>query len=162
MLVRVLKGTGNEWEIHALSGPLYGEKLATAEGFRLSNARFQYESITGYVVALYGAQIESQAQELGPVIKSLGIGGVFNKCHWEALHDNKNSGWYDTCTLTSVIEARYVNGMNGRIFYSTIADIEEDRLGYPTPSTIEASVTPLPEPTVAELFKKGFRKLFGG
>lgn len=158
MLVRILKDKNNNWEIHALSGPMYGKKLATAEGFRLSKARFQYKSVTGYLTALHGAQLEEEAETLAQVIRALGIGGVFNKCHKEALEDEQNSGWFDAITQEDLIDVKYVNGMDGRVFYSTQADIDADREKYAR--GLGDSITPPPvDLSATQHFQAGIKKL---
>ena len=157
MLVRVIKNNNkNEWEIYALAGPLFKQKLATVEGFRLSNARFQMSSMTGHVVSLYGAQIEEITYSDTDTLRALGIGGLMYECHHQAAHDTRNSGWYDVDTLKPIVEARYINAMGPLVYYSTSADIADDRRNAPRPDSVLA---PPPEWTATDYFKAGLSKL---
>lgn len=158
MLVRIIKNNNkNDWDIFALSGPLFNQKLATVEGFRLSNARFQVSSITGFVVGVHGAQIEDITYSDTPTLRSLGVGGAMHECHHPAAHDERNSGWYDTNTLEPLEDARYINGMGHRVYYTTPEDITNDRRAAATlPDSVLA---PEPEWTAADHFKAGLSKL---
>lgn len=161
MLVRILNNNNNRnWEIISLTGPIYNQQIATAEGFRLSNARFQHSSITGFLAALHGAEVEDFAYNHTDVIRALGLNGVFNKCHHEAVQDLDNSGWFDAQSREALIDARYINGMNGRVYYSTQEDINLDRKSITLPDAAEDSVlAQFDSWSATDHFKAGFRKL---
>ncbi len=126
MLVRIEKNKEG-WAVFALSGQLYGQIIAQTEGVRLSKPRFQSATITGYLDAMYGAQVRDTALEDIDVARSLGLNGIFMTCHREAIRDTKNSGWFDSQGKQSLIEARYVTAMGERVYYSTQEDIDADR-----------------------------------
>lgn len=129
MLVRIFqsKNNNNEWDVIALSGDMYSQKIAQAEGVRLAKAKFQEYSITGFISALHGAVIEDVAYDDSTVIRLMGINGVFKECHREAVFDHQNSGWFDSESKQGVRDCQYATAMGGRVFYSLPEDIEMDR-----------------------------------
>ncbi len=131
MLVRLIHDkNNNNWQVICLTGAFYEQQIATAEGVRLSSARFQAHSVTGHIAALYGAEIRDEVLEDGAISRSMGIGGVFKPCHHQAIHDEWNTGWFDATTREPVKHVSHITVMGDEVHYSTDLDIAADRKGY--------------------------------
>lgn len=126
MLVRIYK-KNNNWHVVALSGEMYGEDIAKAEGVRLAKARFQESSITGYLTAMYGAQVEEEALNDIDTSRKLGLNANFRVCHHAATHDKVNGGWFNPTTLEQLEGVRFITAMGDKVFYTTKEDIDSDR-----------------------------------
>lgn len=129
MLVRITQNELGSWDVTALSGDLYGELIARADGVRLSKARLHEHSITGFVSALHGAEIQPNLENHKGSDIPLG-NQLFHQCHHEALFDTYNSGWYDRDTAATVRNCRFLNAIGDRVFYSQQEDVDEDRRTY--------------------------------
>lgn len=129
MLVRIQKNK-ECWLVTSLSGPLYGRRIAIAEGVQLAKARFRYNSMTGDLSALFGAVFEEGVLDDIEVARSVGLNKCFRACHHEARHDPRNSGWYDPTSGADLGDVRQISAMGYQVYYSTEQDIVRDRLGW--------------------------------
>lgn len=154
MLVRITRNNDNDnvWDILALSGEFYGKVVARAEGVRLAKAKLHDYSITGMLSAIHGAEIPDDIHEAMTGRTKLG-GGWFQECHHQVMHDERNSGWFNSETRETIRSARYLTAMGCNVFYSTKEDVEADRLAYEAPEM--PSNPGLPESVAAPKPRRG-------
>ena len=124
MLVRTIRNEEEKrWDIVALSGPLYGATLAKADSFRLADGRFQYGSMTGYLVSYQGDALVTdpslqRAEEMGQSTPSY---------ERTAAYDYGTTSWFDDQSKEDLRFARFIAVIGDNITYATDDDIQHMR-----------------------------------